>query len=266
MKSIAELQTDRSTFSIGNALSEGWALVSKHWGYYILAGIITVCIGAAAGIIPFVGSLANNLILSPCFMASAVFITWRISKGTAWTDFGDMFKGFNYLAQIMLSSLIQFVVMVALMVLFLFNFIPQIIDLISISQGQGMYTNRDEIELLVREFLNAKTILLLLGLMIAFLVVGVIWAFKTHFIVIYKMEAWPAMELSRKISTANFFQLIGLILLLGIIIIISALPCGIGLLFSLPLSIGALYSAFAQITHCNQPDEVELDFKGEGNK
>jgi uncharacterized membrane protein len=116
----------------------------------------------------------------------------------------------------------------------------------------------------VREFFNAKTILLFLGLMIALLVVSVIWAFKIHFIVIYKMEAWPAMEMSRKISTRNFFQLIGLFILMGLIVIISALPCGIGLLFSLPLSIGATYSAFAQITHCNQPDEVELDFKGEG--
>ena len=102
-------------------------------------------------------------------------------------------------------------------------------------------------------------------LMVALLLVSVLWAFRTHFIVIYKMEAWPAMELSRKISMRNLFPLIGLFLLLFIIIVISAIPCGIGLLFSLPLSIGALYDAFAQITLCDQVDEVELDFTGEGN-
>jgi hypothetical protein len=265
MKSIAELQTDRSTFSIGDAISNGWALVKQFLGYYILAGILVIIMGATAGLIPFVGSLANSLILSPCFMAGAVFITWRISKNIGWTDFGDMFKGFNYLAQIMVSTLIQSVVMVALLLLFLFNFIPQIIELFTLSQGQGFYRNQDELEALARGFFSTKAIVLFLLFMVAILVVSVIWAFKTHFIVIYKMEAWPAMELSRKISTNNFFQLIGLFLLLFVIIVISALPCGIGLLFSLPLSIGAVYNAFAQITYCDQADEVELDFKGEGS-
>jgi uncharacterized membrane protein len=48
--------------------------------------------------------------------------------------------------------------------------------------------------------------------------------------------------------------LAGFFLLLGIIIVVSALPCGIGLLFSLPLMTGATYSVFAQITGCDQAD------------
>ncbi|MBK7374332.1 MAG: hypothetical protein KTQ13_10785 [Ferruginibacter sp.] len=264
MKSIEELQSGNSTFSISDALSEGWALISKHLGYYILGGILAVFIGMAAGIIPFVGSLANNLILSPCFMAGGIYITWRISRGIPWTDFGEMFKGFNYLAQVMVSSLIETAVMVFLLLMFFFNLIPQIMDLISLSQGQGIYRNQAEIESLVRGmFLNARVIIMFLLFMVAALLISVIWAFKLHFIVIYKMEAWPAMELSRKVSTRNLLPLIGLFILLGIIILISALPCGIGLLFSLPLSIGAVYSAFAQITQCNQPDEIELDYTGE---
>ena len=264
MKSIEELQTDRSTFSIGEAFSDGWNLVSKHLGFYIAAGIITVLIGGAVGITPFIGSLINSLILSPCFMASAVFITWRIAMGIEWTDFGDMFKGFRFLSQIMVSSLIQMVVMVFLLIVFFFNMLPQIFDLVTLSQGQDFYKNQAEMEALLRGFLNAKTIIAFIFFMIAILLVSVIWAFKTHFIVIYKMEAWPAMELSRKICTRNLFPLIGLFLLLSVVIIISAIPCGIGLLFTLPLAIGTVYNAFQQITHCDQPDETNFDFRGEG--
>jgi len=264
MKSIAELESGRSSISVGQAISDGWALIAKHLGYYILGGILAVLIGVAAGLIPFVGSLANNLIISPCFMAGAIYITWRVSRGIPWTDFGEIFKGFNYLSQIMVSSLIQMAVIIFFAVLLLFNLIPQIIDLFTLTQGQGAYQNQAEIQALARSmFLSGKVILLFALFIIAALLVSVIWAFKVHFIVIYKMEAWPAMELSRKVTMKNLFPLIGLFILLGIIIIISALPCGIGLLFSLPLSIGALYSAFAQITDCNQPDEVELDYTGE---
>jgi len=263
MKSAAELQSGNYSISIGQAISDGWALIAKHLGYYILGGILAVLIGAAAGLIPFVGSLANNLIISPCFMASAIYITWRISRGTPWTDFGEIFKGFNYLTQIMVSSLIEMAVIIFFAVVLLFNLIPQIIDLFTLTQGQGAYQNQAEIQALARSmFFSGKVIILLLLFIAAALLVSVIWAFKVHFIVIYKMEAWPAMELSRKVTMKNLFPLIGLFILLGIIIIVSALPCGIGLLFSLPLSIGTIYSAFAQITLCNQPDEVELDYTG----
>ena len=262
MKSIAELQTDRSTFSISDALSDGWKLVSTNLGYYILGGIIAVVCGFAVGIIPFVGGLANNLIISPCFMASAIFITWHVSRGVPWTDFAEVFKGFNFLSRIMVSSLIQGAVIVFLLVVFLFNFIPQLFELMSLSQSTDLYGNEEEIKAIFSVFFTGKALFLFLGFMICTLLVSVIWAFKTHFIVIYNMEAWPAMELSRKICTRNLFPMIGLFILLGIIVVISIIPCGIGLLFSLPLSIGALYSAFAQITRSHEEDEINLDVTG----
>ena len=52
MKTLEQIETDQSTFSIGQALSQGWAYVSKNLVYYILGGIISFLIGAAAGFIP----------------------------------------------------------------------------------------------------------------------------------------------------------------------------------------------------------------------
>jgi uncharacterized membrane protein len=268
MKPITTLQTTSATFSIGQALSDGWAIVSKNLGYYILGGILAVLIGGAAGIIPFIGSIANNIIIGPCFLASAIFISWHISKGIAWTDFGELFKGFNFLLPVAISSLIQSVAAGVLVVLFFFNYMPQLKDIYDLITSPGAYNNRAAIEAITRQFLNTETLLLFLLLMLALLLLSVIWAFKNHFIVIYKLEAWPAMEMSRKITTNNLLPLAGLFLLLGIIVIISALPCGIGLLFSLPLSITAVYSAFAQITDCDKTaiDNDMFDFINEENK
>lgn len=256
MKSLEALQTDRATFSVGQAISDGWNLVSRHMGYYILGGIVAGLIGMAVSIVPYAGSIANSLILTPCFAASAVFISWRISKNIPWTDFGDIFKGFNYLGPAIISTLIQSFAMAALVVVCFFNYLPKLKDLFDLSQGTDAYANREAIEALARQFFNTETLLLFLLLMLAILILSVVWAFKNHFIVIYNLQAWESMEMSRKITTHNLLPLIGLFFLLGIIIIISALPCGIGLLFSLPLSITAVYSAFAQITEC---DSTEID-------
>jgi len=256
MKSIEQLRETKGTFDIGRAISDGWGLVSKHLGYYIGAGVITVIISMFVGFIPFAGGIVNNLIVSPCFTASAIFITWRISKGYGWTDFGDMFKGFSYITPVMIATLIQGVVMISIGLLCFFSLIPELVDLWELSQGSGAYQNQEEIaELFQSIFFTTKVILLFCGFMLAMLLLSVVWAFKIHFIVVYKMDAWPAMELSRRIAAPNFLRLVGLYIIIGLIIIVSALPCGIGLLFSLPFSIGAVYSAFAQITGSDQPDE-----------
>ena len=267
MKTLEELTTDKSTFSVGRAISDGWNLVSKSLGYYILGGVLSIIIGVAAGIIPIVGGIANQVILAPCLMAGAIFITWRISRGIPWTDFGDMFKGFKFLQPIAISALIQGAAMILLAVLFLLNYLNEIKRLYELVQGSGAYNNQEEIKAVLRQIFTPQSAITFFLLMIFLLFISVIWVFKNHFIVIYKMQAWPAMEMSRKIAMHNFLPLIGFFILMGFIIILSALPCGIGLLFTVPLSIGATYSAFAQITHCDQPDEINeemFDFMGDG--
>ncbi len=260
MKSIAALQETKGSFSIGLAIGDGWNLISKYLGYYIAAGVLTVMIGVGVGMIPFVGGLANNLILSPCFMASAVYLTWRISKGFGWDDFGDMFKGFNYATPVLVATLIQTVIGLGIAALCFYNFVPQIIELYDATQGPDAIRNQEEIAVILKKiFLNTQNILFFSLFLVAMLLLKTIWIFSTHFIVVYKMDAWPAMQLSRRISTFNLMRIIGLLVVLWLIITVSIIPCGIGLLFSLPFSIGATYSAFAQITDSDAADDINND-------
>lgn len=269
MKTLEELKTDASVFSIGKAFNDGWAIVKNQLGYYILGGILAVVISAAVGIIPIVGDIISNLILGPCLMAGAIYVSWNISKGKGWSDFGDMFKGFNYVQPLALSTLIQGAASIILVVLIFYSSLPEIVNLIKISQGTNAFTRQREIQEAFLDLFTGKFILSCVMLTLALLFISALWAFKNHFIVVYNMQAWPAMEMSRRIARHNLLQLIGLFVLLGIIIIISAIPCGIGLLFSLPLMIGATYSAFAQITGCDRADEINeemFDFIGEEKK
>ncbi len=259
MKTLEQLHTDKTGFSIGQALSDGWKLVSKTIGYYILGGIVAMAIGIAAGLIPLLGGVANQVILSPCLMAGAIFVTWRISRGIPWTDFGDMFKGFKYLTPVAISSLIQLTVVVVLTVGFLLNYLGEMVDFFRLAQGSGAFENQEEMQRMVRQMFNPEALLLFSLLMIVVMFIQIIWVFKIHFIVIYKMQAWPAMEMSRKIASRNLLHLIGYFIVMGFIIIISAIPCGIGLLFTLPWMIGSTYSAFAQITNCDEPDEINKE-------
>lgn len=259
MKTIEQLKTDRTTFSIGKAFSDGWAMVSKHLGYYILGGVITLVISFASSLIPYAGEFANSIILGPCLMAGAIFVTWNISKGLGWADLGDMFKGFKFLQPLAIATLIQSFAYVVIFGLVMLNYIDELMRLFELSRDSYPFQNQEEIKALLISMLDGRFILMLLMAFIACLFIAVIWAFRSHFIVIYNLQAWPAMDMSRRIASHNFFQLTGLFILMGIIVVISALPCGIGLLFSLPLTIGTTYSAFAQITHCDDPEEINSE-------
>jgi hypothetical protein len=93
----------------------------------------------------------------------------------------------------------------------------------------------------------AMTILMVIGfilLIIPGVYLAVSYAFVYTLIVDKGLGVWEAMELSRKTVTQQWFKFFGLSLLTGIIIILSALPLGIGLIWSIPttyIAYGLLY-------------------------
>jgi hypothetical protein len=58
------------------------------------------------------------------------------------------------------------------------------------------------------------------------------------------LSPWQAMEASRKAITQHWFKVLGLFFTLGLMLIVSAIPLGIGLIWTLPLTVicmGILY-------------------------
>jgi len=71
--------------------------------------------------------------------------------------------------------------------------------------------------------------------------VSVAYAFTIPLIVDKNRDVWEAMELSRKTVTKHCFKVAGLMGLLSIIVFISAIPLGIGLVWTIPLMFVTLY-------------------------
>ena len=71
--------------------------------------------------------------------------------------------------------------------------------------------------------------------------VTVAYAFTIPLIVDKNMEVWEAMEHSRKTVTKHWFKVAGLMGLLTIIMLLGAIPLGVGLIWALPLMFVTLY-------------------------
>ena len=90
-------------------------------------------------------------------------------------------------------------------------------------------------------FIYILTVVGFLLLILPGIYVSVAYAFTVPLIVDKNMEVWEAMEHSRKTVTKHWFKVAGLMGLLSIIIVISAIPLGIGLVWTLPLMFVTLY-------------------------
>lgn len=87
------------------------------------------------------------------------------------------------------------------------------------------------------------TLLIYLGALLLLLpgiYLGIAYLLAMPLVVERGLSPWQALEASRKAITQHWFKVFGLVLLLSVIIGISALPLGIGLIWSLPLSVTAI--------------------------
>ena len=76
---------------------------------------------------------------------------------------------------------------------------------------------------------------------------AVAWLFTFPLVIDKKLDFWPAMELSRKVATKQWWPLFGLAIV-NCLIIIAGIPCClIGVFVAMPVAIGALVYAYEDI-------------------
>lgn len=83
------------------------------------------------------------------------------------------------------------------------------------------------------------------------------YIFAVPLIVNKNMGVWEAMETSRKAVTSHWFKLFFLFLLMAVIVLISALPFGLGLIWTYPMSVAALGIMFRDIFGVDVDTSIE---------
>lgn len=71
-----------------------------------------------------------------------------------------------------------------------------------------------------------------------------------------RMDFWPALELSRRVVTRNFWTILALFMLTLAIVVAGVLALGAGLFVALPLSTGAVVFAYEDIFGAGPPDKT----------
>ncbi|MFA5206328.1 MAG: GYF domain-containing protein [Lentisphaeria bacterium] len=90
-------------------------------------------------------------------------------------------------------------------------------------------------------------VLTMLGLILCIIpgiYVAVCWMFAVPAVMDQKLAFWDGMELSRKTVSPKWFQFFLLMLVSGLVAVAGVLACGVGLVVTIPLSIGMIAYAY----------------------
>ena len=210
-------------------------------GLYIAFGLIIMIASAVIGIIPIIGPIINQIVISPLLIAGAYIFSHKLANKER-PEFNTFFSSTEYAGKIIgLYALYALVMLVLIAPLFLFMDINM--DILS----------GDE-EAILAMFQNISPLLILF--IIPFAVIAFAFAYSLHFIIFYNLSIIESIKYSAKIFFKHpimlslYFIVVGLIAMSGIIGLCIAILITYSMMF--PMS----YIPFRHIT---QLAEFESD-------
>lgn len=259
-------------FRTGQYIQEGFAIYKKNASSFIGFLLVTTAIYVICGITPaFIGSVLYSIILSPVLSVGNYIVSHKISKRQH-TEFGDFFKGFNYLPQLVLLNL-------AITVIFIILFSPTIIEMYQ-SGIVDWYLDFLKNPLEPPTDLppvSEKTGMIILLNLIPVIYLSNAYSWASLFVVFHDMNFWEALESSRKVISKRWLTVFMLFLTLFSFVLVAYVPTtivtiaspaiGVFLMMAFVIALiclspafyAILYVSFASVTELHEAEDEDED-------
>jgi uncharacterized membrane protein len=229
MSTVPQVEFNRNAVRPRECIKGAWNLIKDR--YWLMLGMCIIA-GMIAGAVPF------GILLGP--MMCGLFMTFFAMRRGRPIEFGMLFKGFEHFGQSVIATLFHVVpitvIVIGAYVIFYAFFLFAVL-----AQGGG-----DP---------NPGAMLAVMGLYGLFWIVmiGVIMFLSIGFMFVYPLIVdrgllgIDAIKLSFRAAFANFWGLLGLIVLNFLLSLVGLLMCLVGVYFVLPISYSAIAIAYEQV-------------------
>ena len=243
IKNFAEYReailTGNRRLDVGLAFSQGGELFKAHMGILIGGFLLFMVLIVATASVPFVGSCVQITLQGPLLGGFFILILNLIRTGAA--SIGDLFKGFESFGGLFLVTLAQTLIVTLVILpgvaLMIGGFVMEV-DFRDL-EGQN---EEAVLKALGAGLLNPLTILGFLSMILLSIISYVLIFFPLPLLADKKLGFDEAFGLGFQVSKRNFFPIFKLIIIGSLVVGISLIPCGLGLIFAGPW----FYAVFAQ--------------------
>jgi hypothetical protein len=226
----ATIEFRRNVVEPMECLRGGWNLIKDK--YWLFVGMTAV--GVIIGSVVPLGILMGPMM---CGLYLALFHTRRGNP----IEFGLLFKGFDYFGDSVVATLLHMIPIVVVIVPAYILFYVGLFFMMGRQQSGG---EPDPGTML--GFFGFLAVFWLVMIVILVLL-SVIFTFAYPLIVDRRLSGVEAVKLSAKAALANFWRLLGLLLMTGVMGFIGILFCYVGAFLVMPLSFAAIATAYEQV-------------------
>ena len=208
----------------------GWEIIKNQYWLFVGMTLIAIMIGSAVPIV----------LLGP--MMSGLNLTFLKARRGEPIEFGTLFKGFDYFGPSLIASLLHIVpILVIVVPAYILFYLGMVVSMVASQNSSG--------EPNPAAFLGVMGGFLLFWLvvMIAIIVISVGFIFAYPLIVDRKLSGFDAVKLSFRAAMSNFWRLLGMMLLTGLLNIVGVLACYVGVFFVMPIGYAAIAKAYEQV-------------------
>jgi hypothetical protein len=222
-----EISFRRNAVEPIECIKGGWEMIKPQYWLFVGMTLVAVLIGSAVPII-LIGPMMVGLNMA----------FFKMRRGEL-VEFGTLFKGFDYFGQSLIAALLHalpiIVVVVPAYILFYVSMIVSIA-----AQGN---------EPSPAPFFGVMAVfgLFWVVVMIVIIVVSIGFLFAYPLIADRKLRAMDAVKLSFRAGLSNFWRLLGMMLLTGLMTSLGVLACYVGAFLVMPISYAAIAKAYEQV-------------------
>lgn len=223
-----EIHYNRKAVDPVECIKAGWELVKPQYWLFVGMSFVAFFIGSA---VPF------GILMGP--MMCGIYLTIFARRRREPIEFGLLFKGFDFFVPSLVATLLHALPIVAILIPTYVIFYASMV-LALVAQGD----NPNPIAFLG---VLGTFALVMLVVVVLIIIVSIGFTFAYPLIVDRRLGGWDAVKLSFKAAMANFWRLLAMGLLTGVMAMVGMAFCYVGMYLVFPISYGAIASAYERV-------------------
>ena len=214
-----------------SCIKGGWELIRSQYWLFVGMTLVGVLIGGAVPIV-LMGPMMCGLNLA--------FLKTRRGEPI---EFGTLFKGFDYFGQALIAALLHSIPIIVIVVpayilFYVFMFVSMA------AAGNSGDPNSAGVALFGVMAMFGLFCLVVVALII---IISIGFIFVYPLIVDRKLSAIDAIKLSFRAALANFWRLLGMVILTSLMSVVGVLACYVGAFLVMPIGYAAIAKAYEQV-------------------
>lgn len=209
----------------------GWEMIKNQYWLFVGMTIVGILIGSAVPL---------GILLGP--MMCGLYLTFFKARRGEPVEFAMMFKGFDYFGPSVIATLLHIVPVVAIVLpAYLLFYVSMFVSMAAAQSGGGDPNPAAFFGVMAMFGLFWIVVLVIV------VVISIGFMFAYPLIVDRKLQGFDAVKLSFRGALANFWRLLGLMLLTSLMSIVGLLACYVGMFLVMPIGYAAIAKAYEQV-------------------